>query len=207
MEIKDLHLTESLKEARASLKDISGIYCVLNNSTGQIYLGSSIDLYNRILDHVTGNCSNLYLQRAILKYGLATFSFLVIEQCAKDQLLIREQYWLDWLFEKPENLLSPPLWGGKRGYNFASVAGSCTGVLRSPETRALISDLKKGDKNPRATGVKVTDLSGNIVAEFSTMKVAATWLGVSLNTVSRAIRRDNLIKDQYRVSASNNKKE
>jgi hypothetical protein len=41
MKFKDLHLTESLKEARASLKGISGIYCILNNSTGQIYLGSS----------------------------------------------------------------------------------------------------------------------------------------------------------------------
>src|SRR5271166_482730 len=104
LEFNNLHLTETLKNARVTLKDVSGIYCIINQETGSIYIGSSANLWIRLCDHLTDNNSNLYLQRAILKYGLPAFTFKIIEFCTKELLLEREQHWLDWLFSLPKNL-------------------------------------------------------------------------------------------------------
>ncbi|RUS23401.1 hypothetical protein BC937DRAFT_88868 [Endogone sp. FLAS-F59071] len=114
MQFDNLHCTESLREAKTALKDTplrgpsgAGIYCIANQETGQIYIGSSVDLHD--------------LQRAIVKYGLAAFIFLVVEQCTKESLLEREPYWLNWLFSLPEHLR----------YNFLPTAGSLLGFKHS----------------------------------------------------------------------------
>jgi len=52
--------------------------------------------------------------------------------------LVREQYWLDWLFALPPSLR----------YNFCSTAGSTLGRSHSEETKAKMSAALKGEKNP-----------------------------------------------------------
>jgi len=52
MQFTDLHLTESLKGARILLKGSSGIYCIMNNDSGAIYIGSAIDLNKRMTEHL-----------------------------------------------------------------------------------------------------------------------------------------------------------
>jgi len=94
----DLHLTEKIKEARAALKGKSGIYCFTCTTTGGQYIGSALDLYDRLYDHLMDHSSNVYLQNAIAKYGLNCFVFQVVELSDPEDLLVREQYWLDWLF-------------------------------------------------------------------------------------------------------------
>jgi len=42
MEFVDLHQTESLKEAKTVLKEQSGVYCLLCQETGTMYIGSVI---------------------------------------------------------------------------------------------------------------------------------------------------------------------
>jgi GIY-YIG catalytic domain len=98
IEVKDLYLTESIREARSKLRGVSGIYSLMHQDTGAIYIGSWVDLWNRLYDHIINHSSKLHLQNAILMYGLAAFTFKVIEQCSKDMLLEREQHWLSWLF-------------------------------------------------------------------------------------------------------------
>jgi len=87
LEFKNLHLTESLKSAKESLNGASGIYCLANQETGSMYIGSSVNLYGRLYDHVMNYGSNLHLQRALLKFGLAALTFKILEQCTKDSLL------------------------------------------------------------------------------------------------------------------------
>jgi group I intron endonuclease len=63
-----------------------------------MYIGFSVNIYNRIMEHIVYNCkSNAHLLHAIIKYGLATFSFKIVELCASDKLLERSQFWLNWL--------------------------------------------------------------------------------------------------------------
>lgn len=144
VEIKDLHLTQSLQEARMSLKGASGIYSLMHNDTGTMYIGSSVDLWNRLYAHIMDYSSNIHLQRAIIKFGLAAFTYTVIEQCARDQLREREQYWLDWLFSSNENLR----------YNFSPIAGSPSGYTHTEEAKAKISTGNTGKVHPKSDATK-----------------------------------------------------
>jgi group I intron endonuclease len=63
-----------------------------------MYIGSSINIGNRLVDHLVYNNTNEYLQNAIAQYGLENFTFAVVEFCDLEVLLQREQHYLDILF-------------------------------------------------------------------------------------------------------------
>ena len=56
-----------------------GIYAIVCVITGAIYLGSSMDLGSRLIDHLFEGVTNFHLQNAITFYGLDSFVFHVIE--------------------------------------------------------------------------------------------------------------------------------
>ena len=78
---------------------MSGIYQIYNPITNKRYIGSSINVECRLKTHLrklrNGNHSNQYLQNAWNKYkNLLIFEFL--EECAPDECLLFEQYYLDY---------------------------------------------------------------------------------------------------------------
>lgn len=128
-----LNLVE-IQDINKQLKNKSGIYGFLCRTTNKIYIGSSINLYRRFNRHFNGDSSNIKLQRAINKYTLQNFIFIVFEFCEAKDLIIREQYYFHNL--KPE-------------YNINPVAGSRLGSSQSIETRAKMSKIMSGENNPR----------------------------------------------------------
>ena len=106
---------------------LSGIYKIINKTNNHIYVGSAVDLKGRWSTHKNRLKDNkhhsIYLQRAYNKYGADNFVFEIIEECSKDDLIKREQYYFD--------LLKP-------NYNVAKIAGSSLGLKHSKE-----SSLKK----------------------------------------------------------------
>src|SRR4051812_16526236 len=114
-----------------------------------MYIGSSINIAQRLVDHVVDNDTNVHLQNAINCYGLENFVFVVVEvlkvdpelslESNKANLLAMEQKHLDWLFSLPANLR----------YNFSLVAGApIAGRTHSEESLAKMSDSKSGANNP-----------------------------------------------------------
>lgn len=79
------------------MNKISGVYKITNNITGDFYIGSSRDIKHRWVHHkkpsVWKDRSNNPLYIDMQKYGLDKFTFDVIE--LTDDLLTREQYWMD----------------------------------------------------------------------------------------------------------------
>ncbi len=75
-----------------------GIYKIINNITKEIYIGQSTNIKIRWAQHKRAFKNNEYphlkIYQAFKKYGLENFSFEVIEQCEKDELNEREQYWI-----------------------------------------------------------------------------------------------------------------
>ena len=65
---------------RSELHRIGGVYGLINtvdsNNIKQ-YIGSSKDLYQRLMDHLKGRDSNSRLQRSINKYGIFNFEFVI----------------------------------------------------------------------------------------------------------------------------------
>jgi len=150
MKFYNLHLTESLKEAKDTLQDQSGIYCILCQETGSMYIGSSSSMGERLVSHVFNYSSNLHLQRAIALYGLPAFIFIVIESCAPANLLSREQYWLDWLFALPPSLR----------FNFSSIAYAPPNwpIGRKRKTQCGINNPRYGKVALTAVGVSILTL-------------------------------------------------
>ena len=80
---------------------LSGIYKIINEKSGMFYIGSSINIKERFNQHMrqlkSKNHFNDKLQKAFNKYGLLSFKFEVIEYIDVENLLIKEQYYLDTL--------------------------------------------------------------------------------------------------------------
>lgn len=78
-----------------------GIYKIENLINGKKYIGQSVDVHARLLDHKRVNERPLStvqhkypLYRALKKYGLENFSYELIEECKKEELDDKEIYWI-----------------------------------------------------------------------------------------------------------------
>jgi group I intron endonuclease len=91
-------MLENLQLAKDALKGKSGIYAFVHIVTGTCYIGSSIDLADRIMDHINGYSSNQHLQYAIAKYGLSSFAFVILQYCIPSDLLEQEQLFFKEIF-------------------------------------------------------------------------------------------------------------
>ena len=111
----------------------SGIYIIRNTINNKIYIGSSVNLDNRWSKHKSQLSKNIHgnkhLQFSFNKYGLGSFTFEVLANCNKEDLLYFEQKCIDLL--KPE-------------YNICKIANSPLGLKRTPEQRAKLSAALKG---------------------------------------------------------------
>jgi hypothetical protein len=102
----------------------------------------------------------------------------VLEFCNPDQLLEREQHYLDWLFSLPASLR----------YNFCPTAGSRLGCTHSMETRQLISRKMKGVISSKIIPVFIYSIDNQLLRSFPSQYKAAKWLNINQSTVSRYIK-------------------
>lgn len=119
----------------------SCVYQILNTVTDKFYIGHSIDYDVRWWEHErklkTNKHDNPYLQAAWNKYGKDAFEFILIELVPENEMLSREQYWIDKLGACDNQL----------GYNINPNAlrpPSSKGKKRSAEARARISSATLG---------------------------------------------------------------
>jgi len=80
-------------------KQVSGVYYIENCITGRRYIGSSCNIINRFNRHLfdirNNKHHNKHLQRSVANHGICNFRFGILEECHPDQLLKREQYYID----------------------------------------------------------------------------------------------------------------
>ena len=77
-----------------------GVYKILNIINNKYYIGSTkMKIRLRLNHHIqalrNNNHKNIHLQRAWNKYGEENFKFLILENCVKDIVYDREQFYLD----------------------------------------------------------------------------------------------------------------
>lgn len=97
-----------------------GIY-IITDQKGRVYVGSSKDVDLRIKQHSDslrkGKHINKKLQDYYKKYGVLSFTYSVIDLCNQDDLLLREQYFIDTLspfYNVNLSAIKPPSWAGKK---------------------------------------------------------------------------------------------
>lgn len=80
------------------LKMTVGIYAIVCNPTGKVYVGQSKNIKVRKSQHLgkllIGKHYNTYFQNAFNKYGRSSFSFKVLENCTPEELTAKEAYWI-----------------------------------------------------------------------------------------------------------------
>lgn len=113
---------------------ICGIYCLTHKPTGKSYVGQSIDIGARWLQHKNGR-ERSTIGAAIAKHGWSAFRADVLEECAREQLNAAEVKWIEKL-----STLSPA------GYNLRTGGGQCAAF--SDDVRARISQATKKGLTP-----------------------------------------------------------
>lgn len=77
---------------------MQGVYLITNAITGAKYVGQSVNIERRFMEHKTPNASmkskSKLFQDDIKKYGIENFKFEVLEECDKDDLLKTEKKWI-----------------------------------------------------------------------------------------------------------------
>lgn len=89
----------SLKNWPKNKRLVSGIYLVFCTGNQKVYIGQSVNIYNRISQHTSKLRKNIhpnpYLQRAFIKYGPESFYFTILEQViGKNELTDAEIKWI-----------------------------------------------------------------------------------------------------------------
>lgn len=138
----------------------AGIYTITHIENGNRYVGSAVNIARRWTEHKRrlnrGAHGNCYLQRVWDKYGSEAFLFEVAEYCSKEQLLNREQYFIDAWAE----------------YNINPTAGSNLGRHHTDEAKSKMSVAAKGNTN--CLGHKHTDESKSKMSAMKKQNMTPT---------------------------------
>jgi len=135
-------------------KKVSGIYKISSLVDGKFYIGSAISLYTRWHHHkhnlLNNKHSNGKLQRFVNKHGILSIKIDIVEICEKEQLLQREQFYIDTL---------------KPFFNICKVAGNTLGVKHTEDTKEKLSIMRKGKPTIGMLGKKHTQQTKDLIAE------------------------------------------
>lgn len=142
--------------------------------------------------------SNRPIDRALLKYGFSNFRLEILEYSSPEDVLEREQYYLD--HTKPH-------------YNIAKIAGSTLGYKHSQESlekmRNIILSEEVRAKKALATvnasianrlPISVKNIETNEVKTYASLTEAGKALGVSRASVSQASLNNKLLKKIYSIT-------
>lgn len=121
---------------------ISGIYKITNIINNKFYIGSSVNIYQRLKHHYSdlknNKHGNKYFLRSYIKYGKNNFKVEILEEATKELLLIKEQYYINIL--KPEYNLMIDVVGNK-----------LTEISRKQISKTLKAKYLNGELKSRTT--------------------------------------------------------
>lgn len=158
---------------------VSGIYCIENITNHKTYIGSSRNIYQRLLKHFAllrhNKHQNAHLQNAWNKYGENSFRWFILELCDSKELTEKEQYCID-------------LFGAE--YNITRIIErnilSRESRIKQGETRRRLHREGKLEWNFNPVTLYVYDLDGKLL--FSNplgLKDTARRLGISSSSICR----------------------
>ena len=161
----------------------SGIYKITNKFNGRFYIGSSVDLVKRWGAHKSDLLHNRHHNPFFQndynlcknKYGEEPLTYEILECVSDDELLLREQYYLDMYFDDKNN-----------NYNICKTAGSSLGCKHSEATKALWRKQRKGKDMSNATKASIAARTGVPRSEETKNKIRQAHLGVPMPEETKA---------------------
>ena len=153
------------------MEKICGVYAIINTVNDKRYIGQSIDIYGRWMNHKSAlkhnRHRNEHLQNAWNTYGAENFTFEILEICDVNQIDTIEQKYIK-LFD----CMNPDC-----GYNHES--GGHSSRIVSDESRQKMSDKRKGrkltDEHKQKIGLAGV---GRVFSEESRDKISKALTGI-----------------------------
>ena len=164
-----------------------GVYKITCKENNQIYIGSSTDIKDRWLHHLSDLKNkvhhSVYLQECYDKYGKESLIFevlLELSECDEDLLRLNEFYYIEKL--KPAfNSMVP-------------ITCDYTSKWRDKISKSTKKLYEEGYVNPRKGVGKryyVIDIKGNIVLQNKTIAEIADYFKASYHTYNSTLRKYN----------------
>ena len=188
----------------------AGVYKFTNLVNGNTYIGSSSNLSPRFLKYFNAkslNKNKMLINMAILKYKLSNFSLDILEYCSLEDVIKREQYYIDTYTPK---------------YNILKIAGTSSGYTHSQNSLSKISSRKISEetlnnmrdrvqsentkiKISKAIGIpiKVIDINNEEMIIFTSKKEGGKYLNTSDSTIGRYIKSGKLLFNRYLITENN----
>lgn len=166
----------------------SGIYTIINNINGKLYIGSTANLRKRKGNHFRALAGGCHVQNAVTKYGLSAFQFCIIELVDDTRVLVqREQFYMD----------ETESYNGANGYNLCPTAGSTLGTQLSDEHKAKLSEVTRGKKHP---------MWGKQHSDETKTKISKAHRGMKASDETKArmseAHRGRKLSDEHRLRIS-----
>jgi len=182
----------------------SGVYRIINLLNEKFYIGSTIDLMKRKVNHFNilkiNKHKNKHLQNSWNKYGEENFKFEIIELVEDvNNLIDREQYYISKYWDSC-----------KTCYNISPTAGNTLGVKMSEESKMKMSKLKTGKKlseehkkkiSESGKGRKLTKENQQILIKANTGAKRSEETKKKMSKIHKGKKLSNETK--YKISIAN----
>ena len=169
------------------MKPMTGIYLVTNKVNGHQYVGQSVDIKRRWMEHTCPSSinNNRTINKAYRKYGKENFVYEVLEECSESELDEREIYWI----EKLHPVYNMNKGGvGNKGHHHSLD----TRNLLSVKARKQWDELSDEDKKKRITHNLVGPPKGHKVSNEVREKLRKKNLGKKIpESIRRKISESN----------------
>lgn len=157
---------------------VVGIYKIENLVTGHVYIGRSIDVLLRIVDH-KGHLKynkhyNRHLQRSYNHHGIDNFTFDVICVLYLDEIPSEEH---DTIVQQFEDEYIREIPDGKK-YNQTVACGTKLGLKHSEETREKLRQYC-GAKHSQSIDIALVDGENQIIKIYHSIADAAKEFGIN----------------------------
>lgn len=203
---------------------ICGIYKITDKITNEIYIGQSIQIAHRFQQHKARSQNleeNTLLYKAMRRDGINNFDFEIIEECPKEKLNEREQYWIQyyhsWIgdpdYTKGLNMQpggnSYQIYNADDFYQMWDQGMTVTNIAKilncSPTTvqnylkgykdyDAHSSHVRGGKSIEQATGNEIIqyDLKGNFIKEWTSAKEIQRELNINAASIGKVLNGKRL---------------
>lgn len=164
-----------------------GIYQIRNKINNKSYIGSSVNISSRCSNHMNRDARKYYWRdfyKDVIYYGQCNFEFIVLEECDKDKLIEREQYYYDLI--KPEYNFSKPIENPFLLKEINDLAHSTERYYKSIERRKrnyntlYYKKLFSSIQNKRKKPVNMYK-DGKLINTFESMSEAARYIELNTN--------------------------
>lgn len=179
------------------VNSLCGVYKIVNNLNGKVYIGQSISIQSRWKEHVNalrrGDSKCTLLQRAWNKYGEENFTFEILELCSADILDDIEIKYISFYDSCNSGYNIEP--GGNKNKHLSEetkqkLRESHLGKKMSDEAIQKMSEARMGEQNP---------MYGKTHSEEARKKISDTHKGKPGHPISdevkEIIRQANLGKN------------